>query len=225
MPERRDSKRAVRAALLIAWLALVGACAHGSQTQPPAAPAPLLPVARLALHWNDAGDTTRVLRIPADRPFRTAITLTGVADSLQGFTLHFRLEPTTNSKGTAWTLANTESCLAAVWSGTIERDKVPAPWPNKLMITDANALPDGSVTMIVAATFDLVAMHPDSTYLVCHMNFTPPEAASDSVRCWGWDAPVRLYIENATLLFTTVEEPVFEMGKALTFEPQPPAKR
>jgi len=213
--------RAAFARLLFGCSMLFLACAHAKPaTQPPVPPPPTHAVARLALHWNDASDTTRVLRAPGDRTLRTALTLTGVSDSLQGFTIHFRLEPTTNRRGTAWTLANNDSCLAAVWAGTIGRDpKVPAPWPNKLLITDARALPDGSLWMIVAATFDLVAMHADSTYLVCNMTFTPPTPSSDKAHCAGWDAPVRLYVENATLLYTTVEQPVFELDKPLSYEP------
>jgi hypothetical protein len=52
------------------------------------------------------------------------------------------------------------------------------------------------------------------------MDFQPPQAGSDSVRCAGWDAPVRIYVESATLLFTqNLEQPVLDIGKAIYFEP------
>ena len=203
--------------------AVVGGCAHGAKPTAATTPPPrLAPVAHFTLHWNDAGDTTRTLRWPSNKPFRTDLTLTGLADSLQGFTIQFRMEPTSTTKGSAWKFANNGGCLAAVWQGTADKDpKARAPWPNKLLITDVRALPDGSTAFVVAATFDLVGMNPDSTYSLCHMDFTPPQAASDSVRCSGWDAPVRLYVEQATLLFTQLEQPVFETGKPLFFEPVP----
>ena len=207
--------------MLLTAAAILGGCAHGathSEATPP--PKPLVPIPRLALHWNDAGDTTRTLRSPSDKPLRTELTLTGLVDSLQGYTIEFRMEPTTTKRGSAWKFANDGGCLAAVWSATAERDpKARAPWPRKLLITDVRALPDGSVAFVVAATFDKVGLDPDSTYSLCHMDFVPPQAASDSVTCAGWDAPVRLYVEQASLLFTEIEQPVFEIGKAITFEP------
>jgi hypothetical protein len=210
-----------RWAMFLVAAAILGGCAHGAK--PPVAMEPpkrLVPLTRLTLHWNDAGDTTRTLRAPSDQPLRTDLTLTGLVDSLQGYTIEFRMEPTTNERGSAWKFANEGGCLAAVWSATADRDpKARAPWPNKLLITDMKAKPDGSVAFVVAATFDVVALNPESTYSLCHMDFMPPQAASDSVTCEGWDAPVRLYVEQASLLFTQIEQPVFEMGKAIYFEP------
>ncbi|HEV8479257.1 MAG TPA: hypothetical protein VGR66_00560 [Candidatus Eisenbacteria bacterium] len=215
--------------LLVTLMALslagcVAGCAHGGgKASTPAAPPPRLsPVPHFTLHWNDAGDTTRTLRWPSNKAFRTDLTLTGLVDSLQGYTIQFRMEPTSTTKGSAWKFANDAGCLAAVWQATAEKDpKAPAPWPNKLLITDVRPLVDGSVAFVVAATFDMVKLNPDSTYSLCHMDFTPPQAASDSVTCAGWDAPVRLYVEQATLLFKELEQPVFEMGKPIYFEPVP----
>jgi hypothetical protein len=213
-----------RVVLVACALALSGwSCAHGGGASAPA-PAPAHPRGpRLTLHWNDAADTSRLLRVPGNQSFRTDLTLTGLADSLQGFHIEFRMEPTSNVRGTAWRFADSDSCLAGVWAGTAEKDPhAPAPWPSKLMITDVQPQPDGSVVFMVAVTFDLVAMNPDSTYSVCHMIFTPPEAKSDSVTCSGWDAPMRLGVESAKLLFTQIEEPIFELGKALQLEVLPP---
>jgi hypothetical protein len=214
--------------LLLTLAGLIsGSCAHGGKAAAPPVTPPkhYVPQPRFTMHWNDAGDTTRTLRWPSDKPFRTDLTLTGCADSLQGYTIQFRMEPTTTNKGSAWKFANDGGCLAAVWQGTAEKDpKAWAPWPNKLLITDVRPLADGSVGFVVAATFDLVHMNPDSIYSLCHMDFTPPQAASDSVKCPGWDAPVRVYVEQATLLFTQLEQPVFEMGRPLYFEPVPAKK-
>ena len=205
-----------------------GACApHGSSSAPPAAAPPPAPAGtRIALHWNDAADTTRTLHWPSDKPFRVALTVSGLVDSVQGFEMHFRLEPTTTNKGTAWKLAATPECSAAIWAGTVEPDRMArAPWPNKLAITDARAQEDGSVFMIVAVAFDLVKLDPDSTYSLGHMDFQPPQPASAQARCAGWDAPVRIFIESATALYTErkgSQQPVQNFGKPLYFEPEPP---
>lgn len=210
----------------LALAALVaGGCAHGEKktaaTTPP--PAPLhQAVAQLQLHWNDAGDTTRTLKWPGDQPFRTCLTITGVKDSIAGIEVQFRLEPTTPDKGSAWQFANAGGCLAAVWSGTVEPDpKARAPWPHKLAITDVRPQADGTTVFVVSATFDYVKLNPDSTYSVDHMNFQPPQAASDTSRCAGWDVPMRLYVESAQILYTqNYIQPVFDLGKAIFFEPQ-----
>src|SRR5262245_41325668 len=206
--------------LLAALTAVVAGCAHGGQQNeaPPPAPPPSKPVTELTLHWTNAADTTRTLRWPSNKPFRTDLTLTGMSDSLQGYTIQFRMEPTTTTKGSAWRFADSGNCLAAVWAGTAEKDPFArAQWQNELMNTDVRPLPDCTTVFVVASTFDLVAMHPESTYSLCHMDFTPPQAASDSVACAGWDAPVRLYVEQASLLFPQMEQPVFEMGKPIFF--------
>jgi hypothetical protein len=204
---------------------VVASCAHGGGGKSGAS-APTVyttrPVPKLALHWNNAADTTRTLRWPSDKPFQTDLTITGLVDSVAGYELHLRLEPTTPNKGTAWKFANSGDCLAAVWAATPENDPFArAPWPHKLAITDARPMDDGSVALFVSVTFDMIALHPDSTYSLCHMFFQPPQAASSGGHCAGWDAPVRIYVESATLLFTqNLEQPVLDVGKDIRFEPQ-----
>jgi len=180
------------------------AAAPAASPPPPAAAAPAqrsIPDPVLTLHWSDALDTTRVLEARPDQRLRVAVTITGV-DTLQGYTLRFRLEP------------------IATWLFTAEPDpQAPAPWPNKLLITDLKPAPDGTVWMLVAAGWDKVVLDPDSLYSLCHLDFDPPVAAEEGGSCAGWDGPARLYCESGELALTSIEFPVQRLGLAVTVRP------
>jgi hypothetical protein len=105
----------------LVWIALDGWLrprrreARGDRAAPATRPVP----ARHALERRRGHDAHAALA--DDQPFRTDLTITGLVDSVAGFELHMRLEPTTN-KGTAWKFANSGTCLAAVWAGTVGDD-------------------------------------------------------------------------------------------------------
>jgi len=198
------------------------AAAPAASPPPPAAAAPAqrsIPDPVLTLHWSDALDTTRVLEARPDQRLRVAVTITGV-DTLQGYTLRFRLEPIDGPAGAAWSFADRGGCRAATWLFTAEPDpQAPAPWPNKLLITDLKPAPDGTVWMLVAAGWDKVVLDPDSLYSLCHLDFDPPVAAEEGGSCAGWDGPARLYCESGELALTSIEFPVQRLGLAVTVRP------
>jgi hypothetical protein len=172
---------------------------------------------RLSIHWNDGADTTRVLRADRSRPLRLAVDITG-ADSLNGYTV--RLRGLTRG-GTAWTQKDTLDCAAFTWSAAAEADSTtPAPWAHKLSITDLQRLDDGSIWALVSTAFDQVALNPDSTYCLFHLDLVPPAAKSDSVACGGWDAGAQFYVESADLLFTPLRMAALsDLGSGVSFEP------
>jgi len=214
---------------LLCGFALVAAAAAGCSGSKSPAPAASPPPAAAAaagerdplvmLHWNDAGDTARVLEARSDQRLRVAVTITGI-DTLIGYNLRFRLEPMSTPPGSAWKFANEGGCRAATWLFTAEPDpKAPAPWPNKLLITDLKAAPDGTVWMLVAAAWDKQILHADSTYLLCHLDFDPPVAAEEGGECAGWDGPARIYCESGEIAITTTEFSLRRLGPAVTVRP------
>jgi hypothetical protein len=213
--------------------AMAAGCSGSRPPAPAASPPPRAAVAAPAaaerdplvtLHWNDAEDTARVLEARPDQRLRVAVTITGI-DTLIGYNLRFRLEPMTTPPGTAWKFADDGGCRAATWLFTAEPDpKAPAPWPNKLLITDLKAAPDGTVWMLVAAAWDKQLLDPDSTYLLCHLDFDPPTAAAEGGACAGWDGPARIYCESGELAITTTEFSLRRLGPAVTVRPVAAAK-
>ncbi len=226
---RRSCSGVALASLVVLTTAAVSGCsgakpaaAPTASPPPPVAAAPAqrqIPDPVLTLHWNDALDTARVLEARPDQRLRVTVTITGV-DTLQGYTLRFRLEPMGRPAGGAWSFADRGGCRAATWSFTAERDpRAPAPWPNKLLITDLKPAPDGTVWMLVAAAWDMVVLDPDSLYSLCHLDFDPPVAVEDDSSCAGWDGPARLYCESGEIMLTGIEFPVQRLGPAVTVRP------
>lgn len=177
------------------------------------------PTWRLELHWNDASDTTTVLRVAPNQRIRATVTVTGV-DTLEGFRVTFRLHGVGGKGSTAWTFAEHPPCGEATWAGTAQADrKARAPWPRKFLITDAAPMDDGTQMLLVSATFDRALIDPDSTYSLCHLDFDPPTPVDSSATCAGWDGPARLYIEEGKLFRRGVDEYVSLLGRALRVEP------
>lgn len=214
---------------LLCGFALVAAAAAGCSGSRPPAPAAGPPPAAVStaaerdpsvtLHWNDAQDTARVLEARPDQRLRVAVTITGI-DTLIGYNLRFRLEPTSAPAGSAWKFADEGGCRAATWLFSAEPDpKAPAPWPNKLLITDLKAAPDGTVWILVAAAWDKQILDADSTYLLCHLDFDPPVAAEEGGECAGWDGPARIYCESGEIAITTTEFSLRRLGPAVTVRP------
>lgn len=224
----RRSRAAVLLVAALSITALAWGCGGAKPAAPPAAAPPpaasapaerLGPDAVLSLHWEDALNPEEALEARPDQRLRVTVAITGV-DTLQGYTLQFRLEPLGMPRGDAWRFADFGGCQAATWSFTAERDaRAPAPWPNKLLITDLRPTEDGTVWMLVAATWDKVILDPDSTYSLCHLDFYPPKAAEEGGRCAGWDGPARIYAERALIMLTAIEFPVQNLGGAVTVRP------
>jgi hypothetical protein len=226
---RAGRRRTRRVAALMSLAALTAAAVAGCSGAKPAGPAASPPPVAaapapahelvLALHWNDALDTTRVLEARADQHLRVTVTVTGV-DTLQGYSLRFRLEPLAAPSGDAWKFADLGGCRAAGWSFTAEPDRrAPAPWANKLLITDLKVAPDGTVWMIVGAAWDLAILDPDSVYSLCHLDFDAPAPAEEGGSCAGWDGPARIYCESGELMIPPIEFSIQRLGPAVTVRP------
>jgi len=206
---------------VVGFLAVFCGNPEAKESRVRAATPPLAPSGpRVTLRWNDAADTTQLLQASPHRPLRMTAVLTGCADSLFAYRLDFRIQPTGAGNGTAWKFADQGACKSAHWTITAERDSMAkAPWRKKLVVDDLRIQDDGTVWMGVVAAFDTVALHADSSYALCHVDLYPPEASSDSAACGGWDQPARIYVESGEVYVREAKQPIFELGKAIRFEP------
>ena len=180
----------------------------------------LAPRGRIDLHWNDALDTSRVLRASRDAKLRITASITD-ADSLRGFTLIFRVHPVSHDTSTAWTFRPRAGCDAATFAITADKDAAaPSPWFRKLLLTDKLEDPGGDRLFFVIAAYDDVIVNPDSTYALCHLDLEPAGAGEGGVDC-GWDVPIQVSLDVAKVSLFGRDVPALDFGGGLRYEPAP----
>lgn len=156
----------------------------------------------LDLNWDTSDDPSFVKRAERTDPLRVICTVSGV-DSLAGFQILLRIRGVGKSKTGAWLFRDSLGCSGAGYQADARRDPAaPAPWTQKLYLSELKyGGKSGAAVIIVAGTFDLAALDPDSRYNLCTIDLTPP-GAMEAGECGGWDSPAVLDLVGAKVLLT-----------------------
>ena len=203
-----------RGLVAIFLVLLLGLCGAGMAT---AKAAEIDPTEgwHLDLKWNHDNDAGRELVAGRDQPLVLAVVVTG-ADTLQGFQINVRIRRTDEVPGGAWWFRDFDGCSRATYTVSAVGDTAaPAPWRDKIVISDARIQDDGTVFLRAAVAFRPEPLERDSTYTLCQVEFTPPLAKEDG-KCPGWDGAASFELQSVKVLLAGGKEvPVYGLDSKI----------
>jgi hypothetical protein len=146
----------------------------------------------LDLSWDTSQSARYVKLASAEDRLSLVCRLSG-ADSLQGFQVMLRIRAVGESPAGSWLFRDSLACGAATFEVDSRGDGgAAAPWTHKLVISDIRyGELSGAAVIIVAGAFDRAVLNPDSSYVLCNIDLTPPGMAvgdGSDAACGGWDS-------------------------------------